>query len=97
MPERERVIIGLESHREDNYEACKVCPYHYNGCETALCRDALALLREQQPVKAKILKQGMTINYRKFAFAGMCPVCNSLLLRHWVACPTCGKAVKWNG
>ena len=62
-----------------------------------LMRKALELLKEQEPVKAKILKNALTINYKKYAFAGMCPVCNSLLLRHWVACPTCGKAVKWNG
>lgn len=49
MADREKVIRGLECHREGVYESCKLCPYHYDGCEIALCHDALALLREQEP------------------------------------------------
>ena len=98
MIEREKVIRGLKCCIDPNVSCCE-CPYYnYGHCDPDdVRRDALALLREQQPVKAKILKNALTINYKKYAFAGMCPVCNSLLLRHWVACPTCGKAVKWNG
>jgi hypothetical protein len=49
MADREKVIRGLECHGDGVYESCKPCPYHYDGCEIALCRDALALLKEQEP------------------------------------------------
>lgn len=102
MDDREKVISMLKCvvNLETVYaKDCKRrgCPYAGTDCMMAVAADALALLREQEPVKAKILKNALTINYKKYAFAGICPVCNSLLLRHWVACPTCGKAVKWNG
>lgn len=46
MAERKKVIRGLECHGKGVYEWCKACPYHLDGCEIALCRDAIALLRE---------------------------------------------------
>lgn len=49
MADREKVIRGLECHGDGVYESCKLCPYHFDGCEIALCRDALALLKEQEP------------------------------------------------
>lgn len=100
MADREKVIDILGACGTDD---CDNCPL--NGDERCsgfvdvpakVLMDALALLEEQEPAKAKILKQGMTINYGKFVYAGLCPACNSLLLRRWVACPTCGKAVKWD-
>lgn len=98
MADREKVMKALEACLSGDPDLCVECPY-FTGridCSHKMETDALALLREQEPVKAKILKNALTINYKKYTFAGMCPVCNSLLLRHWVACPTCGKAVKWD-
>ena len=48
MAEREKVIRGLECHGKGSYEFCKPCPYHYDGCEATLCRDALALIQSLQ-------------------------------------------------
>ena len=59
MPDREKVISGLESHA--NSKACKTCagddcPYYHRGgsypkvtCSSILAADALALLKEQEP------------------------------------------------
>ena len=103
MTELEKVEKGMECCTNDVSDpyACQECPYlghkpTRDGCIKPMLIDALAILRKHEPVKAKILKQGMTINYRKFVFAGLCPACNSLLLRQWVACPNCGKKVKWD-
>ena len=49
MTEIEKVIRGLECHKEGFYEDCLKCPYHDDGCETTLYNDALALLKTQVP------------------------------------------------
>lgn len=59
MPDREKVIAGLESHANPKTcETCdgKECPYYYMGgsypelsCSSFLAADALALLKEQEP------------------------------------------------
>lgn len=56
MPDREKVIKGLECCGEDAYGCCRECPYndHRIGtieyCTSALCADALALLKEQPDI-----------------------------------------------
>lgn len=57
MPDREKVIKGLECCGEDAYGCCRECPYndHRTGtieyCTSALCVDALKLLKEQPEQK----------------------------------------------
>lgn len=47
---REKVILGLRCHKAGYYEEClSKCPYRDDGCETTLCNDAIALLKEQEP------------------------------------------------
>lgn len=49
MNDWEKVIKGLEIHLKPN-SRCMGCPYPNNGlCGDQLYRDALALLKEQQP------------------------------------------------
>lgn len=48
MAKREKVILGLRCHKAGVYEECLKCPYHDDGCETTLCNDALALMKEQE-------------------------------------------------
>lgn len=49
MPDREKVIKGLEIHTKPN-SRCVGCPYPNNGlCGDQLYMDALALLKEQEP------------------------------------------------
>ena len=55
MPDREKVIKGLETCR--TRVDCKECPYAYDKrandscCEAVLHNDALALLKEQEERK----------------------------------------------
>lgn len=56
MPDREKVIKGLEccmSGQPDGLGCSRVpCPYNqFEDCEGILHRDALALLKAQEPVK----------------------------------------------
>lgn len=51
MPDREKVIEGLEKHNNNDcdYGGISVCPYWGEShCSMHLCSDALALLREQE-------------------------------------------------
>lgn len=57
MADREKVIRGLELCAYDpdpgqelkEIRSCPECPYYREGCSPQLIRDALALLREQEP------------------------------------------------
>ena len=54
MIEREKVIKGLTVCTKPGTRGCvydiKECPYDNSGCRMALMRDALSLLKEQEPV-----------------------------------------------
>ena len=89
MPDREKVIKGLECHV--NLFKCHDCPYvdaiHPGwGCHLEeLIADALALLKEQEPVRPIRLE-----NWWK------CPSCSGNIVANMNYCPRCGKAVKWD-
>lgn len=51
MTDRKKVILGLKCHMKNNCQyGGTECPYWDDDkCSEHLCRDALALLREQEP------------------------------------------------
>lgn len=91
MPDRERVIKGLEACEYENCTA-ESCPYATRaGCVELLFHDALILLREQKPVEP-IKKPGIVEPYK-------CGACEAVL--GWESekqrfCPNCGRKVKWD-
>lgn len=93
MPDREKVIKGLEVCTASGSN-CDGCPY-FEPVETILCAcpmmdDALALLREQEPVKPQKMLDGVW-SYER------CGACGNVLYeRGFAYCPWCGKAVKWD-
>lgn len=88
MTDREKVIKGLKAH---GYTDCKYCPYWGTGqhgmseCKQ-LARDALALLKAQEPVEP-VYELGIT----------RCGQCNHEIDKYGGDnyCPQCGQAVKW--
>ena len=97
MPDREKVIQGLEhckresEHIYDN--PCKGCPYYEKKACGNLCRDALALLKEQEavePKKTTYQRADHTIAYRY-----RCGTCDMSIFPSYKYCPFCGQAVKW--
>ena len=103
MTEREKVIKGLETCEMSGTKDDCVgygCPYLvYNDeviddCQEHLFRDALALLKAQEPVKPLIMEVEH-VRKEPVVFLYECPVCMCGLQRHWVACPICGTKVKW--
>ena len=100
MIDRKKVIKGLEICSEfgswhgldcELNEAYKDCPYR--GCETGcivtIAKDALTLLKEQEPkqIETEEINDGRL--YR-------CPSCHmAMMLRKQPYCHSCGQAVKW--
>ena len=100
MPDREKVIKGLECCREctkddlsHSDEPCEECPYLVNGNACSpweLFDDALALLKEQEAMKVRYTAMG-GLRY------GACPKCDSRIdnLVNPKACGFCGQELKW--
>lgn len=109
MADREKVIKGLECCSQGatvpyipTIRYCAECPYNElkMPCTRALARDALELLKEQEPVKPIVAVD-----------TWLCSNClhtlesqeliddeeNPQILVHeqYNFCPQCGKAVKW--
>ena len=84
MTDREKVIKGLEVILEETADM------FYRST----IQDAMALLKASEPVRPM---KKLVYHVRKgpVVFSYVCPVCMRGLQRHWVACPICGKAVKW--
>lgn len=93
--DREKVIRGLECCANPTPTYCRKCPYKgtpddYPHCiYERLVVDALALLREQEPVG---VEKGIGYLY--------CGGCKTALApldwpKPWKFCPWCGKRVRW--
>lgn len=93
MPDREKVIHDLERCTCNEPFACRDCSHNVklgDGCTEYLLKDALELLKEQEPVEAVDNPEGPW-----FALCGECG--HSLGFREiFKFCPHCGKEVKWN-
>lgn len=93
MPDIENVIKGLKYL----HDVKRWSPNESEESITArrnITGDALALLKAQEPVKP--LKMAIDhIRKEPVVFSYECPVCMCGLQRHWVACPICGRTVKW--
>lgn len=95
MPDREKVINGLECHlgNDKNHYDCDNCQYGpmNNECDAKLVADTLALLKAQEP---KLVHVTADINHRKI---GECPNCGKMINSgdYPNYCGRCGQAVKW--
>ena len=99
MAELEKVIKGLERctgevdcDRETHHN---YCPYWNNGCFEYLIRDALSLLKAQEPIKPKINIDtwvcgncGTRVEHQSMIGP------NAVLAETFKFCPECGKPVK---
>ena len=95
MPDREKVIKGLQAHadgcgyRSHHCDAMD-CPYRYGdeSCDIEeMCRDALELLKEQEAIKPFSDDDG----------AYWCGSCHEDMVWHQKFCSNCGKPVLWEG
>lgn len=93
MIDRKKVIKGLR--RCSTQMGCTGCPYKKLAaakCSSALKREALELLKDQEP------KLVDNIQIRTLDTVGDCPSCGIGVSKryHPMHCGLCGQAVKWN-
>ena len=96
MPDREKVINGIEMCISSDECSVDKCPYYIRpNNESGLCwdrlmKDALALLKEQESMQVKYSAIG-GLRY------GACPKCNARVdnLVNPKACGFCGQELKW--
>lgn len=95
MADKEKIVNGLECCSESSGYGCNYCPYG-DECRKAtlmgcahLCRDALELLKEQEPVH---------VQKREFAHMWFwcCGSCGVAITEGDRFCRMCGKEMKWD-
>ena len=101
MDKCENVIKGLECCTTQGFGCIenKKCPYgvqrYGSHCVDSLLRDALALLKAQEPVEP--LRINHDTKWQRDTEC-ICGECGSSFYRLKVNfCPWCGRAVKWDG
>ena len=70
MPDREKVIKGLECCAHEEIGDCENCPYNENTphCDISMMRDAIAMLKEQETSLEKVAADyGLTVDGVSFA------------------------------
>ena len=94
MPDREKVIRGLECHY-NVFVRCSECPYW--GGEAChrdqLAKDALELLRGLEPVRPT---REFSEDIENCAWWYACGVCKRAIDYKDGYCRHCGRAVKWD-
>ena len=96
MPDREKVIKGLEVCRDQNnppgyrFTSCvDDCPYHGNGCARKLKDDALAMLKEQEAVEAEYEGDARS------TWWWVCGECHTKIEDKDKFCKECGRRILW--
>ena len=98
MTDREKVIKGLEQHISYKCETDDIpkgiCPYwECEYCINEVMRNALELLKEQEPIEAKTM--GESKSHGSWWFA--CGACGHAIDPEDNFCRECGRKVKWDG
>mgnify|MGYP006908888999 CR=1 FL=1 len=96
--DREKVIAALHCRAYDDDFPCWECAYYKQDekpvarCDyRGLMDDAIALLKEQEPVEPRI----QTSCSGNGAWWYICGMCNTVIYPKDKYCHECGQAVKW--
>ena len=95
IPDREKVIKGLECViGTRGVKNCDDCPYDNDfnclGCDIVV-RDALELLKEQEPVA---VSEKWDVGH--YYACGACDLALGILHGEPKFCPDCGRKINWN-
>ena len=101
MTNREKVIKAIDICL--GHGKCNDCPYCLSGkgytamnCRDYMLRDALALLKEQEPVKPILEQDSMVCGNCGHEVIWQKMIGDNILAEEQLDyCPQCGKAVKW--
>lgn len=85
-----------------DFELCVECPYNPNpgkiwefGCvhgQDKMIDDAIALLKERDPVEPILKREGRNKFYNDYE----CPVCGNDICYEQNYCSECGRGMKWD-
>lgn len=96
MPNREKVMRGLENCGDPN-QMCEECPYfEHRSCSDLLCCDALALLKEQEQKYVPSIggaREFGTVSSHWYKCGY--PECGFPIDRGDIYCRHCGKPIGW--
>ena len=99
MIDREKVIKGLECLITNKVD-CDGCPYNEgenSSCLRNIAKDALELLKEQEPVKPVVLIDTWVCGKCKAKLERQALIGpNVLISENFNYCPGCGRKVKWD-
>lgn len=104
MPDQEKVLKGLECCIDPLKARCPECPYYpcYDEDTTSekLLADALALLKEQEPVRPYLDFDGRDVwrcgNCDQTLFHPTYTQCDDDDEKVYAYCSCCGRRVNWN-
>ena len=89
MVDRDKVLKGLEGC--SGFADCDKCPYdNADDCICELMTDALGLMKQEEEVPVK-----RCLAHQNARYPFSCGNCGSYLMPNWIACPMCGRKVKW--
>ena len=99
MPKLENVLYALNCRAADTPSTCAECSYYvpkYSCCNLRqIMRDALDLLKEQEPITPCIRgEEGFSYNDLTRQYG--CGSCGKPIDRRDEFCRHCGKRVKWD-
>jgi hypothetical protein len=90
-----KVCIYKDTEKECPYsELCDEYDDSFEDCTTALSKDALALLKAQEPRDAVVVQNGID---GSGGWWFQCPNCMMEIEPRDRYCKSCGQAVKWDG
>lgn len=92
MIDMEKVANGLR-HCLHYKGSCFDCPYDGPNCQNDVLDDAIAMLKEQEAVKARKKNNGIPQPWASWWY--VCGDCGQEIEYHDRFCRWCGRAVKW--
>lgn len=94
MPDREKVILGLQAIYDEAYDRWVHTQYGGDKLVTLVSDvvpDALELLKENEPLPPRKAETGIGRGFF------MCGDCGCSIIGDSNYCSNCGRAVKWDG
>lgn len=96
MPDLEKVIKALEICYTFGHNCTEFPLFSEDDCNDRLVRDAIAMLKAQEPVKPVLKRIRLGFHTDAVHIEPCCGGCGHKLETWYKYCSYCGRAVKWD-